>query len=71
MYLWNLLSLWAARKISFSTLCAAIKTRSIVVEGADRAYVVDCAFQPSKPRCHGTPALTTIQLQQFGTRARK
>lgn len=44
MYLWNLLLLWATHKISFQTGCDAVKTRSIVVEGRKRAYVVDSNF---------------------------
>lgn len=42
MYVWNLLVLWAARKISFPILCYAIYTRPLVIEGKCLAYVVDC-----------------------------
>ena len=66
MYLRNLLTLWAARSISFQVLCDAIKTRSIVVEGKDRAYVVDSTFEPTqtflkKRNRHGIPRCRSLR----------
>lgn len=41
MYTWNLLSLWAGRKITWPTVIYALKSQPIAVAGRDGSYHID------------------------------
>ena len=45
LYVWNVLALWCARKISFHTLVMSVKSRPIAVAGRDGSYIVDPSFE--------------------------
>jgi hypothetical protein len=45
LYVWNVLSLWCDRKISFRTLVMSVKSRPIAVAGRDGSYIVDPTFE--------------------------
>lgn len=45
LYVWNVLSLWRTRRISFRSLVMALKSRPIAVAGRDGSYIVDPTFE--------------------------